>query len=176
MLNNYRYKIIRTMRKPNQVTEMKLVVNKIIPFNNYYLICFFGNIYIKLKSYKRWLKNEEKGANQKSKNHEMTHVKQAIKCHNSWICYYLHYVWLWLKNLPLINGFKMPYKFVEFELEAYAHENDDNYNVIHKDGTDEWKMFKKLTLKQKKQFYKQYKESKLTFSNFINEVIIPSMK
>lgn len=70
----------------------------------------------------------------------------------------------------------MPYKFVEFELEAYAHENDDNYNVIHKDGTDEWKMFKKLTLKQKKQFYKQYKESKLTFSNFINEVIIPSMK
>ena len=70
----------------------------------------------------------------------------------------------------------MPYKFVEFELEASAHENDDNYNVIHKDGTDEWKMFKKLTLKQKKQFYKQYKESKLTFSNFINEVIIPSMK
>lgn len=52
----------------------------------------------------------------------------------------------------------------------------NNYNIIHKDGTDEWKMFKKLTLKQKKQFYKQYKESKLTFSNFINEVIIPSMK
>nr|UWD58239.1 MAG: hypothetical protein [Bacteriophage sp.] len=166
-------KIVNNMKKPNQITEMKLIVNNFIPFNNSKLICFFGNIYIRKKTYDRWLKDEEKGRNENDKNHEMTHVKQAIKCHNSWILYYLHYIWLYLKNLPIINGIKMPYKFIEFELEAYAHQYDNNYNIIHKDGTDEWKMFKKLTLKQKKQLYKQYKESKLTFTNFINEKIIP---
>lgn len=36
-------KIVNNMKKPNQITEMKLIVNNFIPFNNSKLMCFFGN-------------------------------------------------------------------------------------------------------------------------------------
>ena len=60
-------KIVNNMKKPSQITEMKLIVNNFIPFNNSKLMCFFGNIYIRKKTYDRWLKDEEKGRNEDDK-------------------------------------------------------------------------------------------------------------
>lgn len=161
------------MKKPNQIKEMEVKFNNFIPFDGFLCITFFGKMFIRNKNKQRWEDKEKKGQNRITKNHELTHAKQAIKRCNSWVMFYLLYVWQYLKNLPIINGFDMPYKFISIELEAFANENDDNYNIIHKDGTTGWKSYNKLTIKEKKQFYKQYKLSKKTFNTFILEIINP---
>lgn len=59
-------------------------------------------------------------------NHEKIHVAQAMLCSDSWVCYYLAYLWEYLKR-----GFLAPmsanYYCSKFESEAYANENNFDY-------------------------------------------------
>ena len=61
-----------------------------------------------------------------------------------------------------------------FELEAYANENDLDYNIVNKDGAIQWKQFKNISIKQRKQLWKIFKENKsMTFNHFINNHVMP---
>ena len=107
-------------------------------------------------------------------NHELIHVKQSISTNNSWWKFYLLYIWEWFKANPLFNGFKFAYKMNPFELEAYANENDLEYNIVNKDGAIQWKQFKTISIKQRKQLWKFFKENKsMTFNYFVNNHVIP---
>lgn len=159
------------MKKPSEIKELELKFTKFIPFSGYYVMTFFGKMLVRESSKSRWEMNEKNGYNDVVRNHEMTHVRQAISTNDSWFSFYLKYIMMYLKNIPIINGFKMPYKFISFELEAYANETDLTYSKLHENGTDNWKKYDKLTLKQKKELYKQYKSSKLSFSSFVKEYV-----
>lgn len=157
--------------RPSQIKEMTVKYTWCIPFGSFFIMTFWGKMLIKRKDKDRWERMENTSSGAEYKNHEMIHVKQAISTNDNWFKFYLLYVWYYLNNLPIINGFKMPYYFIPFEIEAYRFEDDLSYNTKNINGTDEWKRYKKLTLKQKKELYKQYKSSRLSFNTFLKNNI-----
>ena len=108
------------------------------------------------------------------KCHETIHVRQAENTKNSWLLFYLNYLWQWICNLPLIFvSWQIAYLFIPYELEAYGNEADFAYAY---GVAKEWKWFNKnLSLKQKRKYAKQYKDSLYRFRDFINQVMIPEM-
>lgn len=106
------------------------------------------------------------------KCHETIHVRQAEGTKDSWFWFYFKYVVQWLCNLPLIiRGFKMTYKFIAFELEAVN--NEDEYEYCNKGAVTQWKLFNKLNVSEKLIFAKEYKKSKMTFREFVKNVVYP---
>lgn len=104
-------------------------------------------------------------------SHETIHVRQAESTSDSWFIYYLKYIWQWICNLPLIFiNLYAPYRFIPFELEAFANQNDLKYC---EGKCEQWKKFNKLTLKQKRELAKKYYENKIYFIRFVNEQIVP---
>lgn len=135
-------------------------------------ITLFGVVYCNKKEDIELINNSAKIDNE-LKCHETIHVRQAENTKNSWCLYYLNYIWQWICNLPLLfEGSIMPYKFIAYELEAYANETDYSYAY---GVCNNWRKFKKLSLKQKMNFAKKYNRSFKRFRDFIKETIIPEM-
>lgn len=153
--------------RPSQIKEMIVKYTWCIPFGSFFIMTFWGKMLIKRRDKDDWEKVKNTSYGAKYTNHEMIHVKQAVSTNDSWFKFYLLYIWYYLKTLPIINGFKMPYYFIPFEIEAYRYEDDLSYIEKNNNGTTDWKRYKKLTLKQKKQLYKDYQNSILPFSKFI---------
>ena len=108
------------------------------------------------------------------KSHETIHVRQAQFTKNSWFVFYAKYIWQWLNNIPLITiNLNAAYKFIPFELEAYRHEDEWDYCTK---PCGDWKKYKALTMKQKKEFAKEYYKFTLVFSEFIKTKIDPVLE
>ena len=162
------------MTKPSKITSIKAKKNIFLCPPYFGAITLMGIIYVRDK---RLLErfNQTGGIDSSVESHEMIHVKQAVSTKDSWLMYYILYLWQWLCNLPLIiRGALMPYYFIAFELEAYINDVDWNYIVVNKDGCTMWKKLKKLTLSEKMKLAKEYKERGGTFGNFIRKAIDPS--
>lgn len=82
-------------------------------------------------------------------NHERIHLKQAMLCGDSWVRYYLAYLWEWLRR-----GFLAPmsanYYVSRYESEAYANEEDTGYCADY-DGSN----LQKYSIKKAKKLYRQ---------------------
>lgn len=159
------------MKKPNEIINLIPSFRKFLPPKNFKAIMMFGKIFINIKNQEKYYEDERKGNNAYFKNHEMIHVQQAIKTHNSWLLFYLLYVWFWLKNLPFIFGLNFAYKFIPFEMEAYYYQKDLTYTEKHINGTENYKIFNKVTLKEKRKLYKEYismkKDKFIAFNDFL---------
>ena len=82
------------------------------------------------------------------KNHEMIHLRQAQSCGDSWIRFYLLYIWYWLVALPANRKRKHgAYLVNPFEMEAYRHMNDLNY--LASNEANEWRKFAKMSIKER---------------------------
>jgi hypothetical protein len=106
------------------------------------------------------------------KSHETIHVRQAESTHNSWFLFYLRYVWQWILNIPLVfSDFYAPYKFMQFELEAYL--NQDDWDYCQHGGVTQWKKFEKIKLKTKREWAWEYYHTfpKPYFTRFLREKI-----
>ena len=110
--------------------------------------------------------------------HETIHVRQAVSMKDSWLRFYLEYLWEWLHNLPLITvKWHAAYKFMPMELEAYCFQNQPEY--IDREMCDAWKDFKEIQVKTLKQYAKLWYKGdgdgpyryKMTFSEFIKKYI-----
>lgn len=89
------------------------------------------------------------------KSHETIHIRQAESMHNSWFRFYAKYIWEWICNLPLIFiDIYAPYRFEPIEIEAYV--NEDNWDYCINGPVYQWKMFERLTLKEKRKLAKEY--------------------
>ena len=134
-----------------------------------------GVVYCKNKTDIQLINFEDKISSD-FESHEMIHVIQAESTHDSWFCFYSLYLWYWILNFPLfIRGLYMPYYFIPFELEAMSHETDWKYSS---EAVYKWKEFKKkLTMKQKLQFAKDYKENykKYGMKWYIKNKIYPTI-
>ncbi len=163
------------MKRPSKIEKLEIKFNWLLPFGKFFLMCFFGKMWIKNRDKDRWEQKVKNGSAKYDENHEMMHVKQAVSTKDNWFLFYLYYIWYYLKNLPIINGFNMPYRMICFELEAYGNEYDLSYIDKCKDGAVNWKKYNSLTLKEKKALYKQYQASSLSFRNFIIKYINPKV-
>ena len=120
--------------------DLEVVEFKHFPFKGYKAMSWCGRIIHREGSSQ---------VNETTLNHEKIHLMQAMMCNDSWIRYYLSYLWEWLKC-----GFLAPlsanYMTSKYESEAYANEEDFEY-CNNYDGSN----LLKYTLKDRKKLYKE---------------------
>lgn len=105
------------------------------------------------------------------KSHETIHVRQAQSMNDSWLRFYLNYVWNYIKNLPLIFVDPYaPYRLIPTEIEAYLNQRDWEY-AEKQEPVFQWKALEKLTLKQKREIAREYEKARprRTFAYVLNE-------
>ena len=135
--------------RPSKIVDMPAVVNSFWMRKGFEGLTFFGQI----------LTPSEETANlfkvsPAMKNHEMIHLRQAQSCGDSWLRFYLLYIWYWLKALPANRKMKHgAYLLNPFEIEAYCHMNDLNYLVNRE--ANEWREFAKMSIKERIKLYEQ---------------------
>ena len=84
----------------------------------------------------------------------MIHLRQAQSCGDSWLRFYLLYLWYWLRALPANRKMKHgAYLLNPFEMEAYRHMNDLHY--LAKGEANEWRKFAKMSIKERITLYEQ---------------------
>ena len=157
------------MKKPSNIKVVKAKKTSLL-LPSFRAITLFGTIFCKRQSDVELI-NKTDFIDSILKCHETIHVRQAENTKNSWLLFYLNYIYQWIKNIPLI--FIKPiyaYKFIPYELEAFA--NETNYNYINQ-TTNQWRMFnEKLKLKNKIKYAKQYKKINIIFRDYINKYIL----
>ena len=92
------------------------------------------------------------------KNHEMIHLRQAQACGDSWLRFYLLYIWYWLKTkIILLCKRHRPcrlknaaYLLNPFEIEAYGKMHDLDY--LSGPAT-EWRRYAKMPIKERMKLY-----------------------
>ena len=160
------------MKKPSNIKCVSAKKAWFLP-SNFSAITLFGVVYCASKVRADEI-NKTDNIDSQLESHETIHVRQAESTNDSWAQYYLKYVWQWILNFPLIFiNIYAPYKFIAFELEAYA--NQDNWDYCL-GKCEKWKKYNKLTIKQKRELAKQYYDNKIYFTNFINKNIDPLIK
>lgn len=84
------------------------------------------------------------------KNHEMIHLYQARSTHDSWLCFYWLYFVYWLRACRYRKHLKNAgYRLNPFEMEAYAHMNEQDYTDKNPEGCTEWRTYAKMSLAER---------------------------
>lgn len=128
--------LIWRCKRPSRITQMKAIRNTFWLRKGYAALTFFGTVITATQT-------DADDFNLKDsqlKTHEMIHLRQAQSTHDSWLCFYILYIWYCLKALPLNRRLKNAgYRLNPFELEAYAHMYDADYLKRCQEGATEWK-------------------------------------
>ena len=136
--------------RPSKVTDMPAVVNTFWLRKGYEGLTFFGQILTPTQE----LADRFNASFNALKNHEMIHLRQAQSCGDSWLRFYLLYIWYWLKALPANRKMKhAAYLLNPFEMEAYARMHDLDYL---KGPATEWRRYAKMSLKDRLKLYRKY--------------------
>ena len=136
--------------RPSKVADMPAVVNTFWLRKGYEGLTFFGQILTPTQE----LADRFNASFNALKNHEMIHLRQAQSCGDSWLCFYLLYIWYWLKALPANRKMKhAAYLLNPFEMEAYARMHDLDYL---KGPATEWRRYAKMSLKDRLKLYRKY--------------------
>ena len=137
--------------RPSKVVDMPAVVNTFWLRKGYEGLTFFGHI---LAPTQELADRFNGSADRALKNHEMIHLRQAQSCGDSWLRFYLLYIWYWLTGLRMNRKMKhADYLLNPFEMEAYARMNDLDYL---KGPATEWRIYAKMKLKDRLKLYKKY--------------------
>ena len=159
------------MKKPSEIKAVRAKRAWFLP-SSMVAMSLFGTIYCHSKRRVDEI-NKTDGIDSQLESHETIHVRQAEGTSDSWIVFYLKYIWQWLKNFPLIFvNVHAPYKFIPFELEAYRYQDEWGYCLSKCEG---WRRYNKLKLKEKRIFAKKFycEGIKPYFTDFIKNEIDP---
>lgn len=136
--------------RPSRVHDMPSVRNSFWLRKGYAALTFFGTIVTATDEEVK----EMSGGWSSLKNHEMIHLRQAQATGDSWLHFYLLYVWYWLRALPLNRRHKnAAYWLNPFEMEAYRHMYDQHYLDQCQDGATEWKEWAKMKPRERLRIY-----------------------
>lgn len=115
------------IKNPKDIKELTIKYG-IIPPSNYIAITWFGIMHINKKNKELWESYSNLYKNEVIR-HETIHLKQAQK-EGSWTKFYAKYLWYWIKAMFLC-GFRnsIAYYCNPYEIEAYIHERDNEYNL-----------------------------------------------
>ena len=140
--------------RPSKVVDMPAVVNSFWLRKGFEGLTFFGQILTPSEETAKLFK-----VSSAMKNHEMIHLRQAQSCGDSWLRFYLLYIWYWLK-ISCFGGFAIrrkmkhaAYLLNPFEMEAYRHMNDLSYLANHE--ANEWRKYAKMSIKERIKLYEQ---------------------
>ena len=137
--------------RPSRIVDMPAIVNTFWLRKGYEGLTFFGTILTPSQQEADRFNTKQGAA---MKNHEMIHLRQAQACHDSWLCFYLLYLWYWLRALPANRKMKHgAYLLNPFEMEAYRHMNDLHY--LANGEANEWRKFAKMSIKERITLYEQ---------------------
>ena len=143
--------------RPSRIADMPAVVNTFWLRQGYEGLTFFGKILTPTQQEADRF-NAGASADRMSaamKNHEMIHLRQAQSCHDSWLCFYLLYIWYWVKaawfgKRSVRKQLKhAAYLLNPFEMEAYGHMYDQEYLKRCEGGAQEWREYAKMSLQQR---------------------------
>ena len=136
--------------RPSKVADMPAVVNTFWLRKGYEGLTFFGQILTPTQE----LDDRFNAGLDEMKNHEMIHLRQAQSCGDSWLRFYLLYIWYWIKGLRMNRKMKhAAYLLNPFEMEAYARMHDLDYL---KGPATEWRRYAKMKLKDRLKLYQKY--------------------
>lgn len=137
------------VRRPSKYQSITVQTNRFLPPKGYFAITFFGKILIRDSNAKNWARTRNSQSGKIMLHHEWIHVQQAVSTHDSWIFFYLRYLYYFLKNRPFRHGMKVAYYTNPFEMEAYVFESDLSYAKKNPHGTNGWRVFTTMTLPQR---------------------------
>ena len=140
--------------RPSRVVDMPAVVNTFWLPKGYEGLTFFGQILAPSQAEA----DRFNSGYSTMKNHEMIHLRQAQACGDSWLRFYLLYIWYWVKNrVALMRKKNRPcglrnaaYLLNPFEIEAYARMHDPNYL---QGSATEWRRYAKMPIKERMKLY-----------------------
>lgn len=159
------------IKSPNLIKEVKAKYSTVLCPPGFAAITLFGIIFTRSKGIEANI-NQDSGFGSVTEYHEWIHIQQAKNTHNSWLLYYLLYIWQWITNLPLVFvSSKAPYKFISYELEAFAFQKEWNYINPNSNGCDKWRAYNKLTLKKKFKYAKHWKKIGGDFGYYVRYTI-----
>ena len=141
--------------RPSRIDDMPAQMNSFWLPRGYEGLTFFGKI---LTPTQQEADRFNRGYSS-LKNHEMIHLRQAQSCGDSWLRFYLLYIWYWLRiswfggravRRQLRNA---AYLLNPFELEAYGRMYDLDYLQRCKGGAEEWRRYAKMSGKERLRLY-----------------------
>ena len=90
-------------------------------------------------------------ADSRLRRHETIHLRQAQSTHDSWLLFYVRYLWFTLCALPLNRRMKnAAYLLNPFELEAYLHDDDPSYvERCREQGAHEWRVYARMSPRER---------------------------
>ena len=137
-------------RRPSRLTDMPAVRNTFWLRRGYAAVTFFGTI----MTSSQWHADRMNSRENDIKRHEMIHLRQAQSLHDSWLLFYVRYLWYYLRALPLNRRMRhAAYRLNPFELEAYDHMGDPTYLERCKDGATEWREHARMKPRARLQAY-----------------------
>ena len=145
--------------RPSRVADMPAVVNSFWLRKGYEGLTFFGTILTPTQADADLFNASESAM----KNHEMIHLRQAQATGDSWVRFYLLYIWYWFCiacfgsrtiKKRLNNA---AYLLNPFEMEAYGRMYDLDYLKRCKGGAQEWRRFAKMPLTERLRMYQTQK-------------------
>lgn len=141
--------------RPSKVADMPAVVNRFWLRKGYEGLTFFGTILTRSQEEADRFNN----SHDPMKNHEMIHLRQAQATGDSWLRFYLLYIWYWFR-IFCFGGFAIrrqlrnaAYLLNPFEMEAYGRMNDAHYLDKYQSGATEWRLFARMSVKERLQYY-----------------------
>ncbi|MBO6143672.1 MAG: hypothetical protein J6O54_00245 [Prevotella sp.] len=142
--------------RPSRTADMPAIA---LPFwirKGYDGLTFFGHIITHSQEEARQLNERYDDL----KNHEMIHLYQARSTHDSWLCFYWLYFVYWLRALPFRKRLRNSgYWLNPFEMEAYDRMDDLKYLDDKESGTNEWRRYAKMSVKERYNVYLARKRS-----------------
>ena len=139
------------IKRPSKYREIVVRISRFLPPKGYFAITLFGKVFIRRHNADFWEKNKNLQQCKVLLHHEWIHARQAVSTHNSWICFYLLYLYYYLKNRPLRYGHRIAYYANPFELEAYVHEKELSYAQNSATGAYGWRDFAAMTLAKRQE-------------------------
>ena len=138
--------------RPSRVADMPAVVNSFWLPKGYEGLTFFGQILTPTQAEADRFNSGFPAL----KNHEMIHLRQAQSTGDSWIRFYLLYIWYWLKGLPMNRKMRnAAYLLNPFEMEAYGRMHDLGYLKRCEGGAKEWRWYAKMPLEERLRLIKK---------------------
>lgn len=130
--------------RPSRLTDMPAVSNAFWLRKGYEALTFFGHIITATQQEADALNHHYDAL----KNHEMIHLRQAQTTHDSWLCFYLYYLYFWLRAFPwCLRRPHIAYRSIPFELEAYEHMHNLHYLDDKHNGTSRWRDYARMKTK-----------------------------
>ena len=137
--------------RPSRLADMPAVVNTFWLRKGYEGLTFFGLILTPSQQ----VADRFNAGYSAMKNHEMIHLRQAQSTGDSWLRFYLLYIWYWLRALPMNR--LMPhaaYLLNPFEMEAYLRMNDLGYLERCEGRAQEWRHFARMSPRDRLALFK----------------------